>query len=148
MISVCIIHGPNLNLMGVRDPEVYGSHSLEQINREILELAKELEVEVRIGQYNHEGDIIDALQDAREWADAIIINPAGYTTYSVAIRDAIQAVRLPTIEVHLSNMHAREPFRHHSVISPVVLGQIEGFGVDSYLLALRAVKNIVQKRWR
>jgi 3-dehydroquinate dehydratase-2 len=134
--------------MGVRDPEVYGSHSLEQINREILELAKELEVEVRIGQYNHEGDIIDALQDAREWADAIIINPAGYTTYSVAIRDAIQAVRLPTIEVHLSNMHAREPFRHHSVISPVVLGQIEGFGVDSYLLALRAVKNIVQKRWR
>lgn len=148
MISVCIIHGPNLNLMGVRDPEVYGSHSLEQINQEILELARELEMEVRIGQYNHEGDIIDALQDAREWADAIIINPAGFTTYSVAIRDAIQAVRLPTVEVHLSNMHAREPFRHHSVISPVVLGQIEGFGVDSYLLALRAVKHIVQKRWR
>ena len=148
MISVGVIHGPNLNLMGVRDPEVYGSHSLAQIDQEIEQLAQNLEIEVRIQQFNHEGDIVDALQDAREWADALIINPAGFTTYSIAIRDAIQAVRLPTIEVHLSNMHGREPFRSHSVLSPVVFGQIEGFGVDSYLLALRAIKNIVLKRWR
>ena len=148
MISVGVIHGPNLNLMGVRDPEVYGNHSLAQIDQEIEQRARELEIEVRVQQFNHEGDIVDAIQDAREWADALIINPAGFTTYSIAIRDAIQAVRLPTVEVHLSNMHGREPFRSNSVISPVVFGQIEGFGVDSYLLALQAVKNIVLKRWR
>ncbi|HIE50457.1 MAG TPA: type II 3-dehydroquinate dehydratase [Armatimonadetes bacterium] len=148
MVRICVIHGPNLNLLGVRDPEVYGSHTLAEINREIENLAQELEVEVRIIQYNSEGEIIEALHDAREWADAIIINPAAYTHYSVAIRDAIQAVRLPTIEVHLSNIYAREEFRHHSITAPVVYGQISGFGVNSYLLALRAAKDVVQKRWR
>jgi len=148
MIPILVIHGPNLNLLGLRDPEIYGSHTLAQIDDEIRKLAQELDLEVRIGQYNHEGEIVEAIHAAREWADAIIINPAAFTTYSVAIRDALQAVRLPTIEVHLSNMQAREEFRHHSLLAPVVYGQIAGFGVDSYLLALRAAKNIVQKRWR
>jgi 3-dehydroquinate dehydratase-2 len=148
MIRIAVIHGPNLNLLGFREPEVYGSHTLDEINEELEKLAEELGVEVRISQHNSEGEILEAIHAARDWADAIIINPAAYTHYSIAIRDAIQAVRLPTIEVHLSNIYAREPFRHHSVTAPVVYGVISGFGVDSYLLALRAAKHIVQKKWR
>lgn len=148
MIRIAVIHGPNLNLLGLREPEVYGSHTLEEIDEALRALAAELGVEVRISQHNGEGEIVEAIHACLDWADAIIINPAAYTHYSIAIRDALQAVRLPVIEVHLSNIHAREPFRHHSVVAPIAYGVIAGFGIDSYLLALRAAKNIVQKRSR
>lgn len=147
-MRVRVIHGPNLNLLGKRDPEVYGSHTLEDINAEIQTLAAQLNIEVRISQHNSEGDIVDAIHECAEWAEAIVINPAAYTHYSIAICDALKAVRLPAIEVHLSNIHAREEFRHKSVTAPVCIGQIAGFGVSSYLLALHAAKDIVQKRWR
>ena len=147
-MRVRLIHGPNLNLLGKRDPEVYGSHTLEQINAEIERLAKELDIDIRISQHNSEGEIVDAIHECAEWAEAIVINPAAYTHYSIAICDALKAVRLPTVEVHLSNIHAREEFRHHSVTAPVCVGQICGFGVSSYLLGLHAAKDIIQKRWR
>lgn len=147
-MRVRVIHGPNLNLLGTRDPEVYGSHTLAEINAEIEQLAAELGIEVQISQHNSEGEIVDAIHQAAEWAEAIVINPAAYTHYSIAICDALKAVRLPTIEVHLSNIHAREEFRHRSVTAPVCIGQIAGFGASSYLLGLRAAKDIIQKRWR
>lgn len=138
MKKVLIIHGPNLNLLGSRETSVYGQETLEDINKEISSLARELKVEVDFFQSNIEGEIVDAIQKAKGQYDVIIINPAGYTHYSVAIRDAISAVQIPTIEVHLSNIHAREEFRQKSVIAPVAKGQILGFGKNSYLLALRA----------
>lgn len=148
MVRIVLIHGPNLNLLGLREPEVYGALNLEQINERIQDLAKKESVEVRISQHNSEGVIIDTIHAALEWADAIVINPGGYTHTSVAIRDAISAVRLPTVEVHMSNVHRRESFRHHSYLSPVVVGQVVGFGVDSYLLGLLAAKRTVEEMRR
>jgi 3-dehydroquinate dehydratase-2 len=136
---VLVIHGCNLNLLGKREPEIYGRKTLAEINDAIESLASELNLEVRIIQTNHEGEIIDAIQESVDWAHGIIINPAGFTTTSIGIYDAIKAVGLPAIEVHLSNIHAREPFRRHSMIAPACAGQVSGFGADSYLLAVRAL---------
>jgi len=144
-MKACLIHGPNLNLLGIRETDIYGRDTFDEINRKIKHHAETLGVEVRIFQSNHEGEIIDVIHDARTWADAIIINPGAYTHYSYAIRDAIAAVRLPAIEVHLSNVHAREEFRHTSVISPVTIGQIIGLGTMGYLLALEATKHLVER---
>ena len=138
MPSILVIHGPNLNLLGTREPDTYGTTSLDQINHQLEELAKELGAQLRIFQSNVEGEIVTLIQEHAEWADALLINPAAYTHTSVAIRDAIAAVNLPTIEVHLSNIHQREHFRHHSFIASVAVGQITGFGIQSYLLGLRA----------
>ena len=148
MMQVSLIHGPNLNLLGSREPQLYGRDSYDEINRKIKSRAQQMDVEVRIFQSNHEGEIIDAIHDARNWADGIVINPGAYTHYSYAIRDAITAVRLPTIEVHLTNIHAREEFRHHSVIGPVATGQIIGMGTLGYVLGLEALKEIVEQSHR
>ena len=136
---VLVVHGCNLNLLGEREPEVYGRVTLEEINEGIEALAGELGLEVRFAQSNHEGEIIEAIQEARGWADGIVINPAGFTTTSVGILDAVKAVRLPTVEVHLSNIHAREEFRQRSLLAPATVGQVMGFGAESYLLALRGL---------
>ena len=148
MVKIVVIHGPNLNLLGLREPEVYGALNLSQINQRMQDLARQEGLELKITQSNHEGAIIDAIHEALDWADAVVINPGAYTHTSVAIRDAIAAVRLPTVEVHLSNVHRREPFRHHSYLSPVVVGQVVGFGVDSYLLGLLAAKRTVEEMRR
>jgi 3-dehydroquinate dehydratase-2 len=142
MRKIYVIHGANLNLLGQREPEVYGTTTLEDINRGLATLAGELGVEVRTLQSNSEGDIVTAIQDAAVWADALILNAGAYTHTSLAIADAIQGVRLPTIEVHLSNIFAREEFRHHSYLSRVCVGVICGLGVKSYLLALRAAAEL------
>lgn len=136
---VMVIHGCNLDLLGQREPAIYGPKTLAEINREIEGLAAELGVEVRIVQSNHEGEVIVAIHDAAKWAEAIIINPAGFTTTSISIHDALKAVGLPAVEVHISNIHAREEFRRRSVVAPATLGQIAGFGSGSYLLALRGL---------
>ena len=140
---VLVLHGPNLNLLGIREPDKYGQLTLEEINRKIMSHAQGLNIDVSIFQSNIEGELIEAIQRALESADGIIINAAGYTHTSVAIRDALLAVKLPAIEVHLSNIHAREEFRHKSFIAPVCIGQITGFGANSYLLALDALNTVV-----
>jgi 3-dehydroquinate dehydratase-2 len=145
MRKVLVLHGPNLNLLGEREPDVYGRFTLEEINKDIEARAVQLGLEVRMVQSNHEGELVEAIQNARTWADVIILNPAAYTHTSVAIRDAIAAVRVPTIEVHLSNTVAREGFRHISYISPVAAGVIQGFGKQSYLLALEAAFSLTLK---
>ena len=137
--KILVIHGPNLNLLGTREPEVYGSITLEDINQRLLTYAADEGIEVRTFQSNHEGAIIDAIHQAVGWADGLVINPGAYTHYSYAIRDAIAAIGLPTVEVHLSNVQAREDFRRLSVIAPVCLGQIAGFGWQSYVLGLEAL---------
>ncbi len=139
MKHVLLIHGPNLNLLGKRETVVYGMTTLEQINNELNIRASKLGIELRIQQSNSEGEIVDAIHKAMGWAEALIINPGGYTHSSVAIRDAIAGSAIPTIEVHLSNIYAREEFRHHSFIAPVAKGQICGLGPASYYAALQAV---------
>jgi len=138
MRKVLVINGPNLNLLGTREKNIYGERTLADIENMLKEEADKLRMEVEFFQSNHEGDIIDKIHDARGKFDYIIINPGAYTHYSIAIRDAVKAVEIPTIEVHLSNVHSREEFRQKSVIAPVCVGQISGLGSIGYLLALRA----------
>jgi 3-dehydroquinate dehydratase-2 len=139
-----VLHGPNLNLLGTRDPAVYGTTTLAEIDRELAHRAQQRGAVVRCAQTNVEGELVDLIQRAKGWADAIIINPGGYTHTSVAIRDALEAVELPAVEVHLSNVQAREPFRHESITAAKCIGQICGFGAQSYYLGLDAALSHVE----
>ena len=136
--KILVLHGPNLNLLGKRQPEIYGRLTLEQINAQIRALAKELGLEVEVRQSNSEGELVTWIQEAPKKFSAIILNPAAYTHTSIALRDAISAVGIPTVEVHISNIYKREEFRKHSFVAEAAVGQIAGFGVQSYLLGLRA----------
>ncbi len=146
MEKILVIHGPNLNMLGKREAGVYGKMTLGEVNKSITSLAEELHVDVSIFQSNSEGALIDKIQEASERCDAMVLNPGGYTHTSVALRDAIAAVNVPVIEVHISNIYTREAFRHHSYISGVAMGQIAGFGVNSYLLGLRAAVDFVRRK--
>jgi len=139
MTNILVLHGPNLNLLGLREPAVYGRTTLADINLALQEMAQHRNAILRVLQSHHEGGLIDAIHEARAWANGMLINPGGYTHTSVARRDAISAVALPCVEVHLSNIYKREEFRHHSFISPVALGTIAGFGWRSYTLGLTAL---------
>jgi 3-dehydroquinate dehydratase-2 len=143
-MKILILHGPNLNLLGTREPEVYGSMTLVDINEKMIALGKDLGAEVTCLQSNHEGALIDALHDARTWAGGVVFNPGGYTHTSVALRDAISAIVIPVIEVHLSNVYAREEFRHTSLVSAVCKGKVTGFGWRSYELGLRGLIDIIR----
>lgn len=136
---VLLLNGPNLNLLGTREPDVYGSMTLEDISDRVRDYISPYAIELRVQQSNHEGELIDMLHIARNWADGVVFNPGAYTHTSVALRDAISAIEIPVIEVHLSNVHARESFRQHSYLAPVCMGQISGFGWRSYILGVHAL---------
>ncbi|NRA08133.1 MAG: type II 3-dehydroquinate dehydratase [Myxococcales bacterium] len=138
-LRVLVVHGPNLNTLGTREPDVYGSLTVDDINEELGKVASGANAELEFFQSNHEGALIDRIQEARSWADGVLINPAGLTHTSIALRDALVATELPVVEVHLSNVHTRETFRHHSYVSGVALGVIAGFGASSYRLGLQAL---------
>ncbi len=141
MTAILVMHGPNLNLLGQREPEVYGSQTLDKVNQRLQDYARRQGISLRIFQSNHEGALIDALHDAMTWANGVVINAGAYTHTSYALRDAISAVGLPVVEVHMSNVHAREDFRHRSLLAPVCVGQVAGFGWRSYLLGLQALQD-------
>ena len=145
MKKILVLHGPNLNLLGLREPEHYGHLTLEEINAQLSNLAQELGVEILVFQSNSEGELVTLIQDHFDSVDAVLFNPAAYTHTSIALRDAIAASSLPVVEVHLSNIHKREEFRHHSMTAPVCVGQISGFGLDSYLLGLRAAAALARE---
>lgn len=146
MRKILVLHGPNLNLLGWREPEIYGSLTLAEIDRRLIEAGKELGLEVHSYQSNSEGALIDALHEARQWAEGVIFNPGGYTHTSVALRDAVAAIGIPVVEVHLSNVYTREDFRQRSLITPVCAGKIVGFGWRSYLLGIRALVGMFEDR--
>jgi 3-dehydroquinate dehydratase-2 len=148
MIRVLVVHGPNLNLLGTRQPDIYGRVTLSDIDSRLVSAAQARGAELRTFQSNGEGALVDALHDARQWADGVILNAGALTHYSYALSDAIAAIGIPVIEVHLSNVHAREAWRHTSVIAPVVIGSIGGFGWRSYLLALDALLGHFEERQR
>ncbi len=143
-MKILVLHGPNLNMLGLREPEVYGSTTLAQINDRLTQDALELGAELSFLQSNHEGVLIEAIHAAFQVQQGILINPAAFTHTSVALRDAIASVNIPTVEVHLSNVYKREEFRHHSFIAPIAIGQISGFGSESYRLGLRALVSHLQ----
>jgi len=146
VIKILVLHGPNLNLLERRSREHYGGDSLAEINSKLESLAAELGVSLRISQSNSEGEIIDTIHRNVEWADGVLINPGALTHYSYSLRDALELCGLPAVEVHLSNIHAREDFRDKSVIAPVCIGQISGFKADSYILGLRALTGYLARR--
>lgn len=140
MLNVLVLHGPNLNLLGTREPDVYGTDTLADIDSQLTALAEELKIMIRIKQSNSEEILIEALHSAREWANGVLFNPGAFTHTSVALRDAIAAIDVPVVEIHLSNIHARESFRRESLLAPVCVGSISGFGSQSYMLGLQALK--------
>jgi 3-dehydroquinate dehydratase II len=146
MTQILVLNGPNLNLLGTREPELYGRQTLAEINHELEKVAAAHNATLRIEQSNHEGVLIDAVHEARDWANGILINPGAFTHTSYALRDSIAAVALPAVELHLSNVHARESFRRRSVLAPVCLGQVAGFGAYSYILALLALLDHLKKK--
>lgn len=143
MKKVLVLHGPNLDLLGERETGIYGKETLDDVNAQIMKYAQELSLDCEIHQSNSEGELIDLIHSARERFDGVVINAGAYTHYSIAIRDAIAAIRIPCIEVHMSNVYAREEFRHHSVIAPVCAGSVVGFGKNSYILALHGLKDLL-----
>ncbi len=143
-LKILILHGPNLNLLGEREKDVYGKLTLDEINAQLKAEAKVLGVEIDFFQSNSEGDLVDRIHEARKTFDGIVMNPAAFTHTSIALRDAVAALSIPVVEVHLSNIYQREEFRHHSMIAPVAKGQVSGFGAHSYLLGLRALVSVLQ----
>ena len=146
MKSLLILHGPNLNLLGIREPEIYGPLTLDDINKNLLTYGQKNGLNIRINQSNREGELVDILQDAMGWADGVVFNPGAYTHTSIALRDAISAIMIPVVEVHLSNVFTREEFRQKSLLAAVCLGKITGFGWYSYILGINALVNFLREK--